>query len=105
MQRRRGKFLAAARFAFDQYRKWRVGILAQLRPQFFHRRAVAHQIGGAGRLRNLAGQQFAQDATQGFGVGRLGHEVGGAQGPGMAGVYLVALSGQNDNRHQWRQGQ
>jgi len=105
-------FLAAARLALDQDGKVGVAILADLRAQLLHRNAAADQAARVFRLRRLGGQLgrlVGMDAQQGLqqllGVGRLGDEIGGAEGAGVAGVGLVVLPGEDDDLDGRRMGQ
>jgi hypothetical protein len=105
MQRFGGQFLAAARFALDQYRERRIRVLLQLGAQQLHRRAVPDQLHSRRSRPGLRGEQIPQCLAQLVRVGRLGDEVGGAQGAGVAGVGFVVLAGEDDDRHVRRQGQ
>jgi hypothetical protein len=96
--------LAAAGFALDQHREGGVGVLPDLRAQLLHGDAVAEQAAGVlrgfrhgGQFRRLVGQDVPQGLPQLLRVGRLGDELGRAEGAGMARVGFVVLPGEHDD--------
>ena len=90
-----GKFLAAARFAFDQYWKGRMRKLPELCTQFLQRIAFADQaVIYSGRCVSKR-QHSADELAQIFRISRLGDEFGRPERAGMARIEFVALTGQD----------